>query len=49
LEKIAFYGAGWLMHAENLATHLAGHERGDAEARWKALVPSYQDLAAQIG
>jgi uncharacterized protein YndB with AHSA1/START domain len=48
LEKIAFYGAGWQMHAENLATYLAGHERGDAEARWAALVPPYQDLAAHI-
>jgi hypothetical protein len=47
-ERIAFYGAGWQMHAENLATYLAGHERGDEEARWKALVPPYQDLAAQI-
>jgi uncharacterized protein YndB with AHSA1/START domain len=48
LDKIALYGAGWQVHAENLATYVAGHERGDAEARWDALVPAYQDLAAQI-
>ncbi|MGI8608439.1 MAG: SRPBCC domain-containing protein [Candidatus Dormibacteria bacterium] len=49
LDKIAFYGAGWQIHAENLATYLAGRERGDTEARWDELVPSYQDLAAKVG
>jgi uncharacterized protein YndB with AHSA1/START domain len=49
LDKIAFYGAGWQIHAENLAVYLSGHERGDAQARWAELVPSYQDLAAQLG
>ena len=48
LDAIAFYGAGWQIHAENLATYLAGRERGDAEARWGELVPPYQDLAANI-
>ena len=45
LDKIAFYGAGWQVHAENLATHLAGRERGDTGARWAELVSAYQDLA----
>jgi uncharacterized protein YndB with AHSA1/START domain len=49
LDKIAFYGAGWQIHAENLAAHLAGRERGDTEARWDELVPPYQNLAAGIG
>ena len=49
LDKVAFYGAGWQIHAENLAAYLAGREPGDAEARWTALVPPYQDLAANIG
>jgi len=49
LDKIAFYGAGWQIHAENLATYLAGHVRGDEQARWEELVPPYQDLAAHIG
>jgi uncharacterized protein YndB with AHSA1/START domain len=48
LDKIAFYGAGWQMHAENLATYLAGHDRGDAEGRWTELVPAYLRLAALI-
>jgi uncharacterized protein YndB with AHSA1/START domain len=49
LDKIAFYGAGWQIHAENLAAYLAGRERGDTEARWAELVPPYQNLAAGIG
>jgi uncharacterized protein YndB with AHSA1/START domain len=48
LDKIAFYGAGWQIHAENLAAYLAGLERGDTEARWDELVPPYQDLAANL-
>ena len=49
LDKIAFYGAGWQIHAETLAAYLAGRERGDTEARWDELIPAYQDLAASIG
>lgn len=48
LDKIAFYGAGWQIHAEDLAAHIAGRDRGDADARWDELVPAYQDLAANI-
>jgi uncharacterized protein YndB with AHSA1/START domain len=48
LDKIAFYGAGWQIHAENLAAYVAGRERGDSEARWDELVPPYQDLAANV-
>jgi hypothetical protein len=48
-ERSAFYGAGWQIHAENLARYLAGGERDDSEARWDDLVPPYQELAAKIG
>ncbi|MEU4198017.1 SRPBCC domain-containing protein [Kribbella sp. NPDC026611] len=48
VDKIAFYGAGWQIHAENLATYLAGLERADTETRWKELVPAYQALAAKL-
>jgi uncharacterized protein YndB with AHSA1/START domain len=48
LEKIAFFGAGWQIHAENLAAYLAGREPDDVEARWEELIPPYQDLAANI-
>jgi len=49
MDKIAFYGAGWQIHAENLAAYLAGREVGDTEARWNELVPPYQGIAADIG
>ena len=39
LDKIAFYGAGWQILAEKLAAYLAGHDDGEAEARWDELVP----------
>lgn len=48
LEPLPFFGAGWQIHAENLATYLAGRERADTEARWNELVPHYQALAANI-
>jgi uncharacterized protein YndB with AHSA1/START domain len=48
LEKIAFFGAGWQIHAENLAAYLASREPDDVETRWKELVPPYQELAANI-
>jgi uncharacterized protein YndB with AHSA1/START domain len=49
LDKIAFYGAGWQIHAENLAAYLGGRDRSDSEARWDELVPPYQELAAAVG
>ena len=48
LDKIAFYGVGWQIHAESLARHLAGQERGDTEPRWDDLIPLYQKLAADL-
>ena len=48
LDKIAFYGAGWQIHAENLAAYLAGRQPGDVEARWEELVPPFQVLAANV-
>jgi len=49
LDLIAAYGAGYQIHAENLAAHLAGRERVDSKAQWAELTPPYQDLAANIG
>jgi hypothetical protein len=48
LDKIAFFGAGWQIHAEHLAAHLTGREYGDVETRWQELVPPYQAMAATI-
>ncbi len=49
LDQLAAYGAGIQVHVEDLAAHIAGRERGDAEARWGELLPAYQDLAANVG
>ena len=49
LDHLAAYGAGIQVHVEDLAAHLAGRERCDAEARWAELLPAYQDLAANVG
>ena len=48
LDKVAFYGAGWQIHAENLARYLDGKDAADAEPRWNQLVPLYQNLAANL-
>ena len=48
LDKVAFYGAGWQLHAEDLAAYLAGRTGADVEKRFGELVPSYQDQAAGL-
>jgi uncharacterized protein YndB with AHSA1/START domain len=48
LDSVAFYGAGWQIHAENLAAYIAGRECDEGGARWDQLVPAYQALAADI-
>ena len=49
LDQLAGYGAGIQVHIEDLAAHIAGRGRCDAEARWGELLPAYRDLAANIG
>ncbi len=46
---LAAYGAGIQVHVEDLAAHLAGRERCDADARWTELQPAYEELAANVG
>jgi uncharacterized protein YndB with AHSA1/START domain len=48
LDLIAAYGTGWQIHVEDLAAHLAGRERSDADTRWVELTAPYQDLAANV-
>ena len=48
LDLLAAYGAGVQIHVEDLAAHIAGHERRDARARWEELIPAYRDLAATV-
>ena len=45
IEHLAAHGAGWQVHVEDLAAHLAGRERCDIKARWTELIPDYQALA----
>jgi uncharacterized protein YndB with AHSA1/START domain len=49
LDQLAAYGAGIQVHVEDLAAHLAGRERCDADARRHELLPVYQDLTVNIG
>ena len=44
IEHLAAHGAGWQVHVEDLAAHLAGRERCDIKARWTELIPAYQAL-----
>ena len=48
LDLLAAYGAGIQVHVEDLAAHLAGRERCDADTRWDELEPAYQHLAADV-
>jgi uncharacterized protein YndB with AHSA1/START domain len=48
LDHLADYGSGIQIHVEDLAAHLGGRERCDLEARWRELLPAYQDLAANV-
>ena len=48
LDQLAAYGAGIQVHVEDLAAHIAGRERGDADTRWGELLPAYQDLATNV-
>lgn len=47
LEQLAAYGAGIQVHVEDLADYIAGRRRVDTNARWEALMPAYQRLAAE--
>ena len=48
LDHLAAYGAGIQVHVEDLAAHIAGRERCDADARWEELHPSYEALASKL-
>ncbi|HEY1488342.1 MAG TPA: SRPBCC family protein [Micromonosporaceae bacterium] len=48
VELLPAYGAGIQVHVEDLAAHIAGRGRCDAEVRWGELEPSYQELAVNV-
>jgi uncharacterized protein YndB with AHSA1/START domain len=43
--ELAYHGAGWQAHVEDLTAHIQGRQPGDWHTRWTALTPTYQDLA----
>jgi uncharacterized protein YndB with AHSA1/START domain len=45
LGELAYHGAGWQAHVEDLATHIQGGQPGDWQTRWTALTPAYRNLA----
>jgi hypothetical protein len=49
VDGIGAYGAGVQIHVEDLADHLAGRGRRDAEERWTELWPVYDEPATKIG
>ena len=48
LALLAGYGAGIQTHVEDLAAHIAGRERCDADKRWHELESLYTELAAHV-
>ena len=44
LDQLAAYGAGWQVHAEDLAAHVAGLERDADDARWVDMGPTYREM-----
>lgn len=44
LDQLPAYGAGWQVHAEDLAAHVAGLERDEDDARWVDMVPTYREM-----
>jgi uncharacterized protein YndB with AHSA1/START domain len=49
IEHLAAHGAGWQVHVEDLAAHLAGRDRCDIKARWSELIPAYRRLGGAGG
>ena len=43
LAQVTSYGAGWQVHAEDLAAHVAGKDRDEDPSRWRAAVSAYQE------
>ncbi|HEY9375645.1 MAG TPA: SRPBCC family protein [Jiangellaceae bacterium] len=48
LGELAYHGAGWQAHVEDLTAHIDGRRPGSWHGRWTALTPAYQDLAAGL-
>ncbi|HET6626605.1 MAG TPA: SRPBCC family protein [Nocardioidaceae bacterium] len=44
IDHLAAYGAGWQVHAEDLAAYLTSSERCDRQTRWQELIPFYRQI-----
>lgn len=42
VQQLAAYGAGWQVHAEDLAGHVAGEDRDEDPARWRDMAARYR-------
>ncbi|HEY3015136.1 MAG TPA: SRPBCC family protein [Nocardioides sp.] len=49
LSQGPLYGAGWEVHLEDLALHVAGEPAGDWRARWAELSPAYLARGLDVG
>jgi uncharacterized protein YndB with AHSA1/START domain len=49
LDEAAAHGAGWQVHIEDLAAHLAGRPTADWRTRWTELTPMYRDQQDRLG
>jgi uncharacterized protein YndB with AHSA1/START domain len=45
IDELAAHGAGWQVHVEDLAAHVAGHQPGEWHERWVELRPTYEEMA----
>lgn len=48
LGELAAHGAGWQVHVQDLAAHIAGGESADWRSRWTELIAAYQKLANDL-
>lgn len=44
IDALAYHGAGWQAHVEDLSAHLHGESSGGWHSRWTALTPAYEEL-----
>ena len=48
IDALAYHGAGWQVHIEDLGAHLHGELSGGWHPRWTALTPTYNELLRGI-
>ena len=49
LDEVAAHGAGWQVHVEDLAAHLAGRSTAEWRSRWTELIPAYREQERRLG